>query len=723
LRYANVSFQTDSSLQTVQLTDVTTINNPAPTTLEAVYLSGPDGAVANPSEPILPLEVANVSVPYTVLRGVGFRGGNYTDLADLLPLLGAATTELRGVHTPFLTNTFYPVRFWNPNYFDALSDPANGVTRLAITPAQYISRNPGDSYGTIRRYDDLDFRLFYSANTTTYGGGSVPGLAGAPSITRVTALPENGNVYFSIQVIGNPAAGIQEVWVTYTGTAGPFYGQWQSLDLVQNPNDSTLWEGMLPQGSMNTEDIRYMVQAVNGVGLVTQVTNLGAFYIPGVDSQPTQPTELVLAAASPSGAYGTEATFSAVLTNNGIPLANQVINIGLGPQNRRAITDSNGRGSVSMTLLGLPGNNQVRASFSGTAEYIVSSDEIDFLITKQDTSLTLNPEPITIQYSDGAVTEATLADATGRRLGDQTVFIVVRGANGTYVNPIITDYAGRATLVTVPLSLGTYTLDAYFSGTIPLPDQTLALEDERYNPSSDSGTLNLQAEDATVEYTGPAQSSPGAALTLSALVTQADDGSPGDISLAKVRFDVRDSTNVIVATQTNQVVADGSATATIDNGLPAGIYQVEVTVVGGYFTSPTTVVSLQVDAPPICSLAVASPDIAWPPEHEWVAISVTGVIDPDGDPLTIIIDSIFQDEPVGKGVHSPDGQGVGSSIAEVRAERDQNGDGRVYHIYFTATDPYNGACSGEVLVGVPPDQGGQIEPIDGGPLYDSTIRQ
>ncbi len=91
--------------------------------------------------------------------------------------------------------------------------------------------------------------------------------------------------------------------------------------------------------------------------------------------------------------------------------------------------------------------------------------------------------------------------------------------------------------------------------------------------------------------------------------------------------------------------------------------------------------------------------------------------------LTISIDSIFQDEPVGKGVHSPDGRGIGTSIAEVRAERDSKGDGRVYHIYFTATDPYGGACSGEVLVGVPHDQGGLIEPIDGGPLYDSTIRQ
>ncbi len=723
LRYADVSFQPGSTLQTVQLTDVTTASNPTPITVEAAYLTGPDGAVANPSEPILPLEMANVSVSNTVLRGVGLRSGRYTDLPDLLPLLGAATTELRGVHTPFLTNIFYPVRFWNPNYFDALFDPNNGVTRLAITPAQYRSRNPDDTYGTMRRFDDLDFRLFYSANTTTYGGGSIPGLAGAPSITRVTAPPENGSVHFSIQVVGNPAAGIQEVWVTYTGVSGAFYGQWQSLDLTQNPSDSTIWEGTLSLGNMNAADVRYMVQAVNGVGLVTQVTNLGAYYIPGVDSQPTLPTELTLTATSPSGAYGTKASFSAVLTSNGTPLANQTVNFGLGPQNRRAITNNTGRATVEMTLLGYPGTNQVRSSFAGTAEYIVSSEEIDFLITKQDTSLVLSPDTVTIQYSDGAVTEATLTDATGRRLGDQTVFVVVRGTNGTYVNPIITDYAGRATLVTVPLSLGTYTLDAYFSGTIPLPSQTLVLEDERYNPSSDSGTLNLQPEDATVAYSGPTQSSPGAPLTLSALVTQAADGSLGDISLAQVRFDVRDSGGDIIATQTSQATTDGSVTAIFTDGLPAGLYQVEVTVVGGYFSSPTVSNSLQVDSPPVCSMALASPDIAWPPEHEWVAISVTGVTDPDGDILTITINSIFQDEPVGKGVHSPDGRGIGTSIAEVRAERDQNGDGRVYHIYFTAADPYGGACSGEVLVGVPPDQGGLIEPIDGGPLYDSTIRQ
>jgi hypothetical protein len=404
-------------------------------------------------------------------------------------------------------------------------------------------------------------------------------------------------------------------------------------------------------------------------------------------------------------------------------LANQVVNFGLGPQNRRAITNSNGQATVSMLLLGLPGTNQVRASFSGTAEYIVSSAEIDFSISKQDTMLTLPLDPIEIQYSDPAIIEATLIDVTGRRLGDQTVFMVVSGTNGSVVNPVITDYAGRATLVTVPPLLDTYTLDAYFSGNIPLPDGTLVLEDERYNSSAGTGRLNLLAEDATVAYTGLTQSSPGAPLTLTALVTQAADGSLGDLSRAQARFDVLDSANHIVGTQTSPVAADGSVSATFANGLLTGTYRVEVTVVGGYFTSPPTTITLVVNAPPTCSLAAASPNIAWPPEHEWVAISVTGVTDPDGSPLTLTIDRIFQDEPVESGNHSPDGRGIGTNLAEVRAERDQNGDGRVYHIYFIAKDSYGATCRGEVLVGVPSDQGGLIAPIDGGPLYDSTISQ
>jgi hypothetical protein len=129
--------------------------------------------------------------------------------------------------------------------------------------------------------------------------------------------------------------------------------------------------------------------------------------------------------------------------------------------------------------------------------------------------------------------------------------------------------------------------------------------------------------------------------------------------------------------------------------------------------------------PPTCSEAKPSVNIIWPPDHKFVPVEVIGVTDADGDEITIIIDSIFQDEPVdssGDGSFAPDGQGVGTPVAEVRAERVGTkkvpGNGRVYHIGFSATDENGGSCSGTVLVGVPHDK--KNAPVDDGALYDST---
>ena len=70
--------------------------------------------------------------------------------------------------------------------------------------------------------------------------------------------------------MGEPAVGLQEVWVTYTAasSSSPLHGEWQSLDLTQQVNPSYRFNGTLalPLGS-NASDVRYMVQAVNGVGL------------------------------------------------------------------------------------------------------------------------------------------------------------------------------------------------------------------------------------------------------------------------------------------------------------------------------------------------------------------------------------------------------------------------------------------------------------------------
>lgn len=127
---------------------------------------------------------------------------------------------------------------------------------------------------------------------------------------------------------------------------------------------------------------------------------------------------------------------------------------------------------------------------------------------------------------------------------------------------------------------------------------------------------------------------------------------------------------------------------------------------------------------PDCSSATPSVAALWPPNHKMQSVDIEGVTDPDeDDEVTVTITGIFQDEPtngLGDGDKSPDGAGVGTSTAEVRSERSGTGDGRVYHIMFTAEDGNGGSCTGEVLVSVPHDQDGAAA-VDQGALFDSTV--
>lgn len=127
--------------------------------------------------------------------------------------------------------------------------------------------------------------------------------------------------------------------------------------------------------------------------------------------------------------------------------------------------------------------------------------------------------------------------------------------------------------------------------------------------------------------------------------------------------------------------------------------------------------------PPDCSTAAPSVDTVWPPNHKLVGASIVGVIDPDGDPITITPTGVSQDEPTqgaSSGNTSPDAT---LTPLAVRAERNGNpktpGNGRVYHIGFTASDGQGGSCTGMVMVCVPHDQGQGKACIDEGALFNS----
>jgi uncharacterized repeat protein (TIGR01451 family) len=123
-----------------------------------------------------------------------------------------------------------------------------------------------------------------------------------------------------------------------------------------------------------------------------------------------------------------------------------------------------------------------------------------------------------------------------------------------------------------------------------------------------------------------------------------------------------------------------------------------------------------------CSAARPSLRELWSPNHHKYQVTIAGVTDAQGGPVTIRIDRVFQDEPTdaqGDGHTCPDAFiPADRRSAYVLIERAGNGNGRVYTIYFTATDRNGGSCSGSVTVTVPHDL--HHPAVDDGPRYDST---
>ncbi len=605
LQAADVTIVPDLTVNNVVLTATNGVD-----TVTATYLSGSDGVMVNPGESAFPVEFPNVTVPGNVLRGVGFRGGAYSDETNIIPLTAAPVTELRGMHGPFQPSIFYPPLPWQANYFDALANPVDGVTRLAILPAQFKADSSTAVEGTLRSFDTMRFRLYYSDNLIVPEDTvpNYPALAAPPSISKVSSITATNQVDFVVTVIGDPVAGVQEAWVIYTAVAGDLYGQWQALDLTQDALDSRAWKGTLTVTGTAPDDVRFMVQAVNGVGLVATATNMGSYFIGGVDpgatSSDAQPTSVTLLAPPTSGPYATETAVTALLetiagnagsgpTTAANPLPGQSVTFALGGQQRVAITGPDGRATTTLPLMAPPGLNEIRVSFAGTEQYLPSSSTVPFTLFKQPTRLALVPQPATGQYSDAVELSAKLTDSLNRALRDKTIFMIVGSGSPSTTISTITNYLGETVSEPIYLPSGTYSVTAYFMGVIPVGGgATVMLEDPLYEQSTQGGSLLMLPEYAKLDYTGQIAGYQNLPFRAAAQVAQVDDGMPGDLTLAKVQYVLTDANNQVVASMLGDVAPDGSSLAKIP-GQAAGIYYMTVQVVGGYFTSsvsePTTI--------------------------------------------------------------------------------------------------------------------------------------
>jgi hypothetical protein len=290
---------------------------------------------------------------------------------------------------------------------------------------------------------------------------------------------------FDLEVVGDPAAGVQGVYITWTDGNGV----WQTLPLTQNSLDTIRWRGELPLAGVNRAGFAYIVQAVSGVGLVAVDDNGGQYYGLGDGSQPEEDptlTTLTLDAPPTSATVGDSLTFGATL-KAGEPLADQVVTFQFGELTRTAVTGTDGRAQVMVRLDLLPSSYALGATYNGAAGFAASTARATIATTVARLVTTLSPSATTVNMIVGANSgvAVTLRDSLGRSLLGAPVFFVISGAGvpGGAISVVArTDWAGVARLGVLSLSVGTYTVRAFFGDSVPAPvGQTF--EEPFYDPA------------------------------------------------------------------------------------------------------------------------------------------------------------------------------------------------------------------------------------------------
>ncbi|HEY2878042.1 hypothetical protein [Nocardioides sp.] len=399
---------------------------------KSTWLAGRDGVTVLPGAPALPKQIEDVTVSGQVLRGVGFRSADYADTTGILPVTGAPAIEGSTPNTTFQSDAFFPQRLITPNYFGTLG--GSGRTSLILTPGQYRSDTGGALTDTQRAYTHMDMRLFYSGTDGQSFGANQPSLAAAPSIGNVQGTVSNGVVTFSATVTGDPSAGVQEVWATWTGTgADSGYGHWRSVDLTQDPHDSTHWTGTLPlPAGQSSSGMRFLVQAANGVGAVGLDTAEGDGYRVVQAGADTAQLSLGTAAPTSGSPFGVTAT----VTDQSGPVANRTVRFTVsrnGTQLFQYADASAADGTVVLKLPageGLPsGQVSVQADLIGADGEPIDSQQVQVVLTTA--TLTLDPGSATtlpaLPFPD---LQATLADGRGPLAGVPVTFTLPANAPG-----------------------------------------------------------------------------------------------------------------------------------------------------------------------------------------------------------------------------------------------------------------------------------------------------
>ena len=111
--------------------------------------------------------------------------------------------------------------------------------------------------------------------------------------------------------------------------------------------------------------------------------------------------------------------------------------------------------------------------------------------------------------------------------------------------------------------------------------------------------------------------------------------------------------------------------------------------------------------PPALSNLMPSATQLWPPNHKMVNVSVDYAAPDLGDPAPVCSLTIGSNEPIngtGDGDTTPDWDVIDAHHVRLRAERAENGPGRIYTITATCADRSGNAAQKSSSVSVPKSQ-------------------